>query len=74
MNKPKLLPRQENFVLPDYIQEQIRVRKQMTQEERAALVEAQRSADPGEKVPFAIRERRYIRKSLLRDMQRKKPE
>jgi len=60
--------------MPEYIHEQIRACQQMTPEERSALVEAQRSADPGEKVPFAVRERRYIMKSLLRDLQRKKSE
>ena len=74
METPNTPSTPERPELPDYIQEQIRKQQQMTREERQALIEKQRLRDPDKKVAFAVREREYIMKSLLRDALKKKAE
>ncbi|GEM_PF-2585435 len=73
-NTPNTPSTPERPELPEYIQEQIRKQQLMTREERQALIENLRAAPKGDPEPFAVRERRYIIKSALRDALRKKAE
>jgi hypothetical protein len=70
MNKPDLIPPQENFELPEYIQEQIRNRQNQTPEQRSARVKAQRERPSGDVAPFTVREREYLRRALQEQQQK----